>query len=257
MVAHWEKKVVDADYIEKTPQTKDNYISVLARGDPKRYLPDPPILFTLKECTQVCAMAQKMTKEFVNTPELFNDFPPEVRFIEVALSIKGGTALRKFAINEFCPNEGITAPALREGLRRLYVQLDNMQIDPYADISNILDRLINALAVGAPDGGQYDPYVEYLVNRDPNGPGAFQTYTFNHERLSLVRFLDSQYESAGSGPDFSMGGGNTGKGGGLGGFFSFGGSPTTAPAASTSESFYRYPKNVRQVGRTNWDGSTC
>merc|ERR1712176_351693 len=38
MVAHWEKKVVDADYIEKNPQTKEKKISILAVGDPKRFL---------------------------------------------------------------------------------------------------------------------------------------------------------------------------------------------------------------------------
>jgi hypothetical protein len=76
MVAHWEKKVVDAEYTERVPQTKDNYITVLSRGDPKRYLPDPPILFTLRECAQVAGMAQQMTKAFVESPELFDDLPP-------------------------------------------------------------------------------------------------------------------------------------------------------------------------------------
>ena len=112
MVAHWEKKVVDADYVEKTPQTPDNCISTISRGDPRRYLPDPPILFTLKECTQVCYMAQQMTKAFVETPELFDDLPPEVRFVEVALTIKGGTTLRQFVIEEFCPAEEITPEGL-------------------------------------------------------------------------------------------------------------------------------------------------
>jgi hypothetical protein len=196
MVAHWEKKLVDADYTERTIQTKENYVSVMARGDPRRFLPDPPILFTLKECTQVCAMSQQMTKAFVETPSLFDDLPPEVRFIEFALKIEGGTALRKFVIDDFCPRENITPEGLREGLRRLICQLENMQIDPYADITNLLERLSKAMAVGTDD--ERNPYQIFLVNKDPNGPGKFQTYTFNHEKLSLVRFLDSQYESAGS-----------------------------------------------------------
>jgi hypothetical protein len=257
MVAHWEKKVVDADYIEKTPMTKENYISVLARGDPKRLLPDPPILFSLRECTQVCAMAQKMTAEFVNTPELFDDFPPEVRFLEKALSIKGGTPMRQYMINQFCPAEGITPAALLEGLRRLMIQFENMQIDPYADITNIIERLANAMAVGTDD--ELDPYVIYLANKDRNGPGAFQTYTMNHEKLSLVRFLDSQYDRAGgvsiSAPEMPAGFGN---------FFNFGGSPAsssasttvkTTSAASTSEiDIYQVPKE-RAAGRPhnlNW-----
>lgn len=200
MVAHWEKKVKDAEYYESTPQTKENFITVLSHGDPKRYLPDPPILYTLKQCSQVCLMAQQMCKAFVETPELFDDFPPEIRFLEKALTIKGGTPLRKYMVEEFCPAEKISPEGLREGMRRLYQQLENMQIDPYGDLTNIIDRLILAMAVGTDD--ERDPYVPYLSNTDPSGPGYFQTYTFNHEELSLVRFLDSQYEKkAGSQAD--------------------------------------------------------
>ena len=195
MVAHWEKKVKDAEYCERTPQTRDNFMEVLATGDPKRYLPDPPILYTLRECTQVCLMAQQMTKVFCETPELFDDLPPEVRFMEAALKVQGGTALRKLMVDEFSPAEGISPEGLREGVRRLYQQFDNMQIDPYGDLTNILDKLYKAMSVGTDD--ERDPYEAYLGNVDAKGPGYFQSYTFNHERLSLVRFLDSQYPSAG------------------------------------------------------------
>ena len=194
MVAHWEKKVVDAKYIEETPQSKENFVSVLARGDPKRYLPDPPILFTLKECTQVCAMAQQMCNAFVENKELFADFPPEIIFLEEAFKISGGKALRKYIIDEFCPQQGITPEALREGMRRFYLQLDSMQTDPYGDLTNKIEDLAAAMAVGTED--QRDPYVKYLVNTDEDGPGYFQTYTFDHAKLSLVRFLDNQYPSA-------------------------------------------------------------
>lgn len=242
MVAHWEKKVVDADYVEKTPQTKNNYITVLSRGDPKRYLPDPPILFTLRECTQVCLMSQQMTKAFVEDPELFGaDFPPELRFLELALSMRnGGTALRKFMIEEFCPREGITADGLREGMRRLQSQLENMQIDPYADLTNLVERLNLAIAVGSDD--ERNPYTPYLANKDRKGPGAFPTYTFDHEKLSLVRFLDSQYEGE-SGPAARA------PSSGTGGFFNFG-APAEAPVESKrpSSSSYKVPP-ARAAGR--------
>jgi hypothetical protein len=198
MVAHWEKKVLDADFVERNPQTKDNYMSILNVGDPKRYLPDPPILYTLRECAQVCAMAQKMTKAFVEDPDLFDDLPVELRFLEKALSIKGATPVRQFTTQEFCPQESISPEALREGLRRLMAQLENMQIDPYGDIYNVLVGLIAALSVGTDDTAD-SFYKDYLGNPDHvNGPGAFQTYTFNHAPLSRVRFLDGQYPSAAS-----------------------------------------------------------
>ena len=249
MVAHWEKKVVDADYVEKTPQTKDNYISLISRGDPRRYLPDPPILFTLKECTQVCYMAQQMTKTFVETEELFNDLPPEIRFLEKALTIQGGTALRKWTVEEFCPAEEITPEGFREGLRRLLAQLENMQVDPYADIVNILERLTKALEVGTDDAR--DPYAAYLANKDRNGPGRFQTYTFNHDQLSLVRFLDNQYEGKNDiGPPPPVADNNP-----LGALFNFGGpaEPETPRRSGESDrnkknKTYNVPQ-VRAVGR--------
>jgi hypothetical protein len=201
MVAHWEKKVVDADYIEKNPPMSgedEDFLEVLVRGDPRRYLADSPIFYTLKECSQVCAMAQQMCNQFVATEELFRDFPPEIVFLEDALKVRGGTALRKYMIEEFCPSRGITPEGLREGMRRFYQQLDNLQIDPYADITNKVQDLCYAMAVGTDDA--FDPYLEYLgfatLNKD--NPAYYETYTFNASPNSVVSFMDNQYESAGN-----------------------------------------------------------
>jgi len=194
MVAHWEKKVLDADFFENDRKNKLNGL----RGDPKRFLKDSPILFTLRECTQVCAMAQQMCKLFVETEELYADFPPEIVFLEDALKIKGGTALRKYMIDEFCPARGITPEGLREGMRRLHQQLENMQLDPYADLTMKVEQLYRAIAVGTDDAR--DPYEKYLgmdALLDPNNPAYFQTYTFNYPVQSMVRFLDDTYDSAG------------------------------------------------------------
>merc|ERR1712127_875813 len=112
--------------------------------------------------------------------------------MEAASFIKGGTALRQYMINDFCPAEGITPEALREGVRRLDTQLSNMQIDPYGDLKQVLGRLSEAISVGTED--ERDPYTAYLVNLDKDGPGYFQTYTFEHDRQSMVRFLDNAKE---------------------------------------------------------------
>lgn len=192
MVAHWEKKVMDAEYFENTPETRSNFIDVLMVGDPKRYLPNPPIIFRYDEVVRITLMAQNMTAQFVSTPELFDDLPPEVRFFEAATFIKGGTSLRQYMIEDFCPKEGITPEALREGMRRLEAQMANMQIDPYADLRNVMSRLSATMAVGTDDAR--DPYTSYLFSPNKDSPGYFQTYTFNHDRQSLVRFLDSAKE---------------------------------------------------------------
>jgi len=221
-VAHWEKKLKDAEQIESSSATSDpakqqqsmaqqqlqqllsqqggSFILNLSIGDPKRFLPDPPIIFRLNEVVRVCSMAQQISSEFVKNSDLFDDLPPELRFLEKALYTKGGTELRRYMIEEFCPQENITPDALREGLRRLDVQLSNLQIDPYGDFKNVVGKLCEALAVGTDE--ERDLYAPYLYNLDVNGPGYFQTYTFNHDKNSLVRFLDNakQIEKGTMGP---------------------------------------------------------
>lgn len=195
MVAHWEKKVRDADFYTNTPKTRDNFFNLLTTGDPRRYLTDSPIIHRLDECVKICARAQQMTAEFVNAPELFNDLPPELRFIEKALTIQGGTELRRYMIQDFCPQEGITPEGLREGMRRLYDQMMNMSMDPYGDFTMLIGRLEKAMSVGTDDA--INPYDEYLLNfadSYEDNPGFFETYTFNEEPYSFVRFLDSAEE---------------------------------------------------------------
>ena len=198
MVAHWEKKYQDAKDLEDIPDS--DFMQQLYTGDPKRYLPDPPIIFRLDEVSRIVIMAQKMCKAFVDTPDLFDDLPPEVRFIELALSIQGGTALRQFTLEEFCPANNIDPASLREGLKRLYQQMFNMQIDPYGDLTMTLWNLCVATSVGTDDAR--DPYEEYIANVEGidyvSNPGFFQTYTFDHDKNSLVRFLDSAKSIDGS-----------------------------------------------------------
>ena len=193
MVAHWEKKYNDAMELDALPDDEGAFMAQLYTGDPKRYLPDPPIIFRLAEVSRIVVMAQKMVKAFVDEEELFNDLPAEVKFIEAALSIKGGTALRQFMLEDFCPNNNVDPASLREGLKRLYQQMFNMQIDPYGDLTMTLWNLCVATSVGTDEAR--DPYEEYIANVKgttyENNPGFFQTYTFNHDKNSLVRFLDS------------------------------------------------------------------
>ena len=195
MVAHWEKKYNDALLLEDIPDTDEGmeFMARLYTGDPKRYLPDPPIIFRLAEVSRIVVMAQKMCASFVEDPTLFGDLPPEVRFVEGALGIQGGTALRRYMLEEYCPANNVDPSSLREGLRRLYQQMFNMQLDPYADLTMTLWNLCVATAVGTDDAR--DPYEEYIANvrgtKYETNPGFFQTYTFDHDKNSLVRFLDS------------------------------------------------------------------
>jgi len=194
MVAHWEKKYNDALALEEIPDDEGmNFMAQLYTGDPKRYLPDPPIIFRLNEVSRIVVMAQKMCAAFVAEADLFDDLPAEVKFVEQALGIQGGTALRQFMLEDFCPANNVDGASLREGLKRLYQQMFNMQIDPYGDLTMTLWNLCVATSVGTEEAR--DPYEEYIANvrgtKYENNPGFFQTYTFNHDKNSLVRFLDS------------------------------------------------------------------
>ena len=261
MVAHWEKKYNDAMELDALPDDESAFMAQLYTGDPKRYLPDPPIIFRLAEVSRITSMAQQMVKAFVEEEELFDDLPAEVKFIESALSIKGGTALRQFMLEEFCPNENVDPASLREGLKRLYQQMFNMQSDPYGDLTMTLWNLCVATSVGTDEAR--DPYEEYIANvkgtKYENNPGFFQTYTFNHDKNSLVRFLDSsktiEKGTAGSAEDVSRQ--IQGEALQLLGFsFGGGGSPNPATISADTERVekdYDVPED-RAIGRPHMMG---
>ncbi|KAL7529965.1 hypothetical protein ACHAXR_003249 [Thalassiosira sp. AJA248-18] len=262
MVAHWEKKYNDALALEEIPDDEGmNFYAQLYTGDPKRYLPDPPIIFRLNEVSKIVVMAQKMCKAFVDEPELFDDLPPEVKFVEKALSIQGGTALRQFMLEDFCPAENADPASIREGLKRLYQQMFNMQIDPYGDLTMTLWNLGVATSVGTEDAR--DPYEDYIANvqgtKYETNPGFFQTYTFDHDKNSLVRFLDSakviEKGTAGSADDVSRQ--IQGEAMQLLGF-DFGGGATPNPATASKETTkkekaYVVPED-RAIGRPHMMG---
>jgi len=195
-VAHWQQKVQDAIFYENNFEPEEGSVLYLGKGDPRRYLADSPILWSLQECSQVFKRAQEMCDLFVGDEELFGDFPPEIVFLEEALKIKGGTTLRKYMIDEFCPSRGITPEGLREGMRRFYQQLENMQSDPYGEITDKVEQLYMAMAVGTDDARDpYEPYLGMDSSLDPDNPAYFETYTFNHRKESFVSFFDSSYNA--------------------------------------------------------------
>jgi hypothetical protein len=133
-----------------------------------------------------------MAVQFSNSSKLFADLPPEIRFVDAAMSIPTGTEVRRYASEVFCREEGVEPAALREGVRRLVVQLENMQPDPYGKLTRIVSDLSSALAVGTPD--EREIYDDYLYSADPAGPAAFQTYQFEKTDLDMLRFLENEVD---------------------------------------------------------------
>jgi len=189
----WETKVRDAERLNQMDE--DMYTERLIRaatGDPRRFRQNSDIITDLGDCATICARAQQMVQEFVKTPELFDDLPVELRFLEAALKIQGGTALRKFMIEDFCPKEQITPSALIEGMRRFLRLLAQSNPDPYGPLRKIVYKLSKAMARGSSVGDDIEPLRAYLDKRvlDPESPAFFQTYTFNHHPKGLVKYLD-------------------------------------------------------------------
>jgi len=188
MQCQWEKKIRDANLLEELEMTGAPWYDKLAIGDPRRFQPNTDTIFELKDCSAICARTIEMVKAFVGNPNLYNDLPAELRFLEDALSVKGGAALRKYMVEEFCPKEGITPEELREGMRRLMQQIHQLSKDPYLDIYMVISKLHKAMSVGTDDvKSPYDPYIND-VSKD--SPGYFQTYTFNSDPNGLLAFLD-------------------------------------------------------------------
>lgn len=182
MQCHWEKRLRDAEKLSTMILTRKNRFIYTKTGDPRRYAEDKAI-YTVEDCSRVCTVAVKMAKEFVQNPALYDDLPVELRFLEEALSIKGGAALRNYVVKEFCPRENITPEALREKMARLTQQLHSMYKDPYLEIYMVLNKLLTAIRKETPE--DRTPYAPYSMGWKKGTPGYFETYTWNVVPQSL------------------------------------------------------------------------
>ena len=57
--------------------------------------------------------------------------PPEVRFLEGSLGLNTTTEVRRFALQEFCPQEGISPEDLRFRLRSFMCGMDQLPSKSY------------------------------------------------------------------------------------------------------------------------------
>ena len=89
MVAHWEKKTRDVEYVENTVKERGKFIDKLIVEDPEQYLSNPPIIYRYNECVRITLMAQNMTAQFVASRDLFNNLPVEVQLVEASSFVKG------------------------------------------------------------------------------------------------------------------------------------------------------------------------
>jgi len=193
MRAIWEKKTRDANYYENNTRTRKNTMEYLCQGEPDRFNPDSERkYYNYEDTLRMCTWAQKMSVGFSQDEAMFNDLPPEVRFIDRAITITGGTELRRFAVEEFCPTNNLDAASLREGIRRLLKQMENMQPNPYGYLTRIIEDMSDALAAGTPD--ERNIYNDYLYAKSGEGKASFQTYQFERGELDMIKFLENEVD---------------------------------------------------------------
>jgi len=53
MVAHWEKKTRDVEYVENTVKERGKFLYKLIVEDPEQYLSNPPIIYRYNECVRI------------------------------------------------------------------------------------------------------------------------------------------------------------------------------------------------------------
>ncbi|GMH73926.1 hypothetical protein TrST_g6629 [Triparma strigata] len=186
----WEKKTRDSQYYSTTSRTKKNEMIWLSTGDPNRFNVDSDRKFyDYDDTVRMCSWAQKMSTTFSSEPDLWKALLPEFRFVDVAMGIESGTEVRS-KMYEFCEGEGIEVEDLKEGVMRLAVQLDNMQPDPYGKFARVVMDLRDAMFQGGED--PLERFDEYLYKKD--GEGWFETYSFEKEDMSMLRFLENEVD---------------------------------------------------------------
>mmetsp|Transcript_24059 Transcript_24059/g.50158 ORF Transcript_24059/g.50158 Transcript_24059/m.50158 type:complete len:519 (+) Transcript_24059:1-1557(+) len=188
----WEKKTRDQRYYEGTKRDSKNTMEYLSRGDPNRFNSDSDRKFyPLEDTERMTGWAQNMASTFSSNPTLMGMIGRDMRFVDKAILVEGGTEVRRIAY-EFAKEEGIEVEELREGVKRLLCQLENMQPDPYGKFTRIVNDVVKAMEVGTDD--ERSIYGEWLYSNRKDGPGWFQTYRMPESDLSMLRFLENEVD---------------------------------------------------------------
>ena len=283
----WLCRVRDAkERDEIGPRTRENEFEFLSTGDPNVLNPDNENIYGTEETTRICAMAQKMSLLFGSTESLMSGLPAEVRLADRGLKCRTGTELRA-ELFRFSEEEGVSSESLLEAVGRLVVQMENLQLEPYGRLTQILADMLKALKMGTPMEKDADMYLPHLFP-EPGHPAFFVPYSFEEDsRFSFSSFLDdfrvkeeTGFDDVGDAPDLGdnantegfdkvmkdiekvfnldnfFGGGGKGGAGGNGDDIDINGAPTVSSSASstsTSETAATSTgSNVRIGSMSDW-----
>uniref|UniRef100_A0A7S4D4Y1 Uncharacterized protein n=1 Tax=Heterosigma akashiwo TaxID=2829 RepID=A0A7S4D4Y1_HETAK len=136
----------------------------------------------LESAEYMCALVQGMSLKLAERPELFDQLPPEARFLEQALRMNTGTEVRQYALQEFLPREGLDGvPELVARVRALGVATEFLSAKTFTSINVAIEEVVACLTAGTPE--QADLYVRAFNT----GNIGFRTYKVT---------IDKEYEDA-------------------------------------------------------------
>jgi hypothetical protein len=115
VVAEWEKRYREASGIDM-PLTA--LFKIDALGDNR---------LDLDRTSRVTAAVQQMALQLSADEQLMARLPPEARFLDLALGANTTSEVRRIALQELCPREGISPEELRRRLRSLVCSVDSLE----------------------------------------------------------------------------------------------------------------------------------
>ncbi|CAN0400404.1 unnamed protein product [Discosporangium mesarthrocarpum] len=99
-----------------------------------RAIPNPVEGLDEDRTSQITSAVQAMGLSFSGNEKLVQVLPVEMRFLEGALGLSTTTEVRKFALKEFCPREGLDPAELRFRVRVLLCNMDRLPRGSYSQL---------------------------------------------------------------------------------------------------------------------------
>ncbi|KAG5192356.1 hypothetical protein JKP88DRAFT_259405 [Tribonema minus] len=159
LVAEWEKR-----YRELTGQEMSVTDVLRAEGLSENKL-------DAERTGRICGAVQGMSAAFAASERLFSRLTPEALFLERTLTVGTTSEVRRIALQEICPQAGLTPEEFRRRMRGLCAQLESLPRNSYAQLQLAVNEIYECIVEGTPDD-----YNIHTSNMGEGGALRFATY---------------------------------------------------------------------------------
>ncbi|CAM9686122.1 unnamed protein product [Ectocarpus sp. 12 AP-2014] len=143
-----------------------------------RTMPNPTMGLDEERTAAITGSVQAMGLSFSNNEKLMKGLPAVLRFMDGALGLNTTTDVRRFALKEFCPKEGMAPEDLRLRVRSLITGLDQLPSKSYHQLQVAVADVYECLAEGTED-----EYCLYLNNWEESTTQGEENLSFQSYRL--------------------------------------------------------------------------